>query len=86
MEHDFALVRMAKNGRINIPARQRKLLGLAPGTLVVVAVESGELRVRLVRDVIAGLQERVRRHVHTDESASDFLLAMRREEAKREGL
>jgi AbrB family looped-hinge helix DNA binding protein len=86
MGHDFALVRMAENGRISIPAKQRRLLGLEQGALVVVAVEDGELRVRPVKDVVAGLQARVRRQVHTHEGASKRLLAMRREEAEREGL
>jgi AbrB family looped-hinge helix DNA binding protein len=86
MGHDFALVRMAENGRISIPAKQRRLLGLEQGTVVVVKVENGELRVRPVRDVVAALQARVRQHVHTHENASERLIAMRREEAEREGL
>ncbi len=86
MGHEFALVRMAENGRISIPAKQRKLLGLEQGGLVVVAVDNGELRVRPVRDVIADLQARVRRQVRNREGASERLLAMRREEVDREGL
>ncbi len=86
MGHDFALVRMAENGRISIPAKQRKLLGLEQGGLVVVAIENGELRLRPVRDVVADLQARVRRQVRNHEGATERLLAMRREEVDREGL
>ncbi len=84
MDQESALVRVAENGRLSIPARQRKLLGLAEGGLVVSRVENGELRIRPVLEVLASLQARVRRHAAGAESSVDLLLAMRREEVARE--
>ena len=37
---------MAANGRLSIPAKQRKALGLEKGGMVVSTVENGELRIR----------------------------------------
>ncbi len=79
------LVRMAENGRLSIPAKQRKLLGLGDGGLLVVEVLDGELRLRPIDDLVTELQARVRKQIG-DRGGSDRLLAMRREEAAREGL
>jgi AbrB family looped-hinge helix DNA binding protein len=83
---ESVLVRIAENGRMSLPARQRKLLGLQDGGLVVSRVEEGELRLRPVRDVIADIQKQVRRHLAGSGESVDRFLADRRHEAARDGL
>ncbi len=80
---------MAENGRLSIPARQRKQLGLEDGGMVITRVENGELRIRPVRAVLAELQDKVSGRlaaagVKPGERLSDQLIADRREEAARE--
>jgi AbrB family looped-hinge helix DNA binding protein len=59
MGHDRQVVRMSETGRLSIPAKQRKQLGLEDGGMVVTRVENGELRIRPVRTVLAEVQEKV---------------------------
>ena len=89
MAHDKQIVRMSESGRINIPAKQRRLLGLEDGGMVVSRVEDGELRIRPVRAVLAELQAKVAGMMaaagHKPGTLlSDELIAERRTEAARE--
>lgn len=84
MGHDSVLVKVAENGRLSIPARQRKLMGLEAGGLVVARVEEGELRLRPVRAVLAEIQAEVHRYLAGSGLSVDQFLAERREEAARE--
>ena len=59
MGHERALVKLAENGRVNIPARQRRLLNLEHGGLMVAEVTDGELRLRPARTVLAELRDGV---------------------------
>ena len=52
-------IKMAANGRLSIPAKQRKALGLEKGGIVVSAVENGELRIRTMKAVLDELRERL---------------------------
>jgi AbrB family looped-hinge helix DNA binding protein len=78
MGHEPGFVRIAENGRLSIPAKYRKLLGLDHGGLAVARLEDGELRLRPVRQVIADLQARVSELDPTQESGVDWLLQQRR--------
>jgi AbrB family looped-hinge helix DNA binding protein len=89
MGHDRQIVRMSENGRISIPAKQRKELGLEEGGMVVTRVENGELRIRPVRTVLAELQEKVSgllaaAGVTPERQLSEELIADRRDEAARD--
>ena len=89
MNHDQQIVRMSGNGRLIIPAKQRKQLGLDDGGMVVARIEGGELRIRPVRAVLAELQQKVgamlaAAGVRPGERLSDQLIADRRDEAARE--
>jgi AbrB family looped-hinge helix DNA binding protein len=76
--------RIGDGGRLVIPVRLRRELGLRPGDDVVLEVEDGELRVRSLRDAIARAQAMVRRYVPEGRSLADELIAERRREAERE--
>ena len=80
---------MSGSGRINIPARQRRQLGLDEGGMVVTRIEDGELRIRPVRAVLAELQSKVATKlaaagIEPGSLLSDELIAERRAEATRE--
>jgi len=86
---DKQLVRMSGSGRISIPARQRRQLGLDEGGMVVTRIEDGELRIRPVRAVLAELQAKVgtllvAAGIKPGTRLSDELIADRRAEAARE--
>ena len=84
MRQDSALVKVAENGRLSIPARQRKQIGLDKGGLMVARVENGELRLRPVRAVLAEIQAEARQYLAGSDDTVDRFLADRREEAARE--
>jgi AbrB family looped-hinge helix DNA binding protein len=80
---------MSENGRLSIPAKQRKQLGLEQGGMVVTQVENGELRIRPVRAVLAELQDKVSgllaaAGIKPGTLISEELIANRRAEAARE--
>ncbi|MBV9932450.1 MAG: AbrB/MazE/SpoVT family DNA-binding domain-containing protein [Alphaproteobacteria bacterium] len=76
--------RLVSGGRLQIPARVRRELGLKDGDAVVMRTVEGELRLRPLRDVVAEVQARLRRYVPEGVSLSDELIADRRAEAERE--
>ena len=89
MGHDRQVVRMSETGRLSIPAKQRKQLGLEDGGMVVTRVENGELRIRPVRTVLAEVQEKVSgllaaAGVKPGTLISEELIADRRAEAARD--
>jgi AbrB family looped-hinge helix DNA binding protein len=89
MGHDRQVVRMSETGRLSIPAKQRKQLGLEDGGMVVTRVENGELRIRPVRTVLAEVQEKVSgllaaAGVKPGALISEELIADRRAEAARD--
>ena len=77
--------RVSESGRLSIPAKFRKAVGLDHGGDVVVELAGREIRIRTVDEVIAQSQALTRRLIGTKPAASvgDFL-AERRREAERE--
>ena len=73
--------RMGEGGRLVIPARYRKALGLEPGDEVVLALEDGEVRLMTPRRMVQRAQALVRRYVPKGRRLSEELLRERREEA-----
>ena len=76
--------RLVSGGRLQIPARVRRELGLKDGDAVVMETVSGELRVRPYRDVVSEVRKRLRKYVPEGASLTDELIADRRAEAERE--
>lgn len=76
--------RIVSGGRLQIPADVRKELGLEDGDPVRIQVVDGELHIRSLRDVISGIQQRMRQYVPEGVSLADELIADRRAEAARE--
>lgn len=80
---DEVRAKVTESGKLNIPARQRRLVGLDQGGPVMIRVEDGELRIHTVRDTMQALQDWAARLLPG--VTVDAFLAERRDEARREG-
>jgi AbrB family looped-hinge helix DNA binding protein len=76
--------RLNDNGRIVIPSKIRKTMGLKPGDVVVMSLEDGVLRIESHLATIRRIQEEFKKFATPGTLASDELIADRREEARRE--
>jgi AbrB family looped-hinge helix DNA binding protein len=81
---DEIRTKLGEDGRLLIPAAQRKALGLRPGEPVVLRVERNELRVVSVRHAAQRAKDRVKGMIKGEEPLSDYLIRMRRAEAARD--
>jgi len=84
MGHDSQPIKMAANGRLSIPAKQRKALGLEHGGMVVSTVENGELRIRTVKTVLDELRGRLAPYLKASGDTVDQFIADRHAEAERD--
>ena len=76
--------RLVSGGRLQIPARIRRELGLKDGDAVVMEMVEGELRLRPYRAILAEITASLRQYIPESVSLSDELIADRRAEAERE--
>jgi AbrB family looped-hinge helix DNA binding protein len=80
-----ARARIDKAGRMLIPAKLRRELGIAAGDAVVLEIKGDELRVRPYKKAIEEAQAIIRRYIpDRDRSLVDELIEQRRREAERE--
>lgn len=77
-------IKMAANGRLIIPAKQRKAVGLERGGLVVSTVENGELRIRTMKSVLDELRERLTPSLKASGDTVDQFITDRHAEAEKE--
>jgi AbrB family looped-hinge helix DNA binding protein len=75
---------ISAGGRVIIPVRYRRTLGLEEGDEVVILLEEDGLRIMTPRQAIARAQALVRRHVPARKRLAAELIRERRAEAKRE--
>ncbi len=76
-------ITIREGGRLVIPAKYRKALGIKPGDEVLLSLEDGEIRVVSTRQAVARAQTLVRRYIPKGRSLSEELIKERREEAAR---
>ena len=76
--------RVSSTGKLSLPAKLRRMVGLERGGPVVVRVEDGEIRIRSVRDVLTGLQAEARRVFAGSGESVEGFLRERHAEAARE--
>ena len=76
-------VRVGPQGRLVIPARIRREMGIAPGEILIARTKDGQLVLEKADQVLARLKTTFD-NVPADVSLVDELIAERREEAKRE--
>jgi len=79
------LARVSESGRLSIPAKFRKAIGLERGGEVVVELDGQEIRITTVDEVVGRAQTLTRRLLGDKPDASlDAFLAERRRETARE--
>jgi AbrB family looped-hinge helix DNA binding protein len=79
-------VRMARNGRLSVPAKFRKALGLEDGGMVVLSLQDGEVRIRPIGVVLAEVQAMVAPYLQASGDSVEQFLADKRAEVAREEL
>jgi antitoxin PrlF len=84
MGYENQPIKVSSNGRLSIPAKQRKALGLEGGGMVVATVQDGELRIRTVKSVVAEIQDMLAPYRDQQGGGSEGLIQDRREEAAQE--
>src|ERR1700722_16615642 len=84
IDQETVTSRLNDDGRIVIPAKIRKSMGLKPGDVVVMSLEDGVLRLESHLARIRRIQEEFKKFATPGTLASDELIAERREEARRE--
>lgn len=79
-----SIARVSEGGKMNIPAQIRREVGLEHGGPVMVSVVDGEIRMRVLRQVLAELQAEARDVFAGSGETVDGFLRERRDEAHRE--
>jgi AbrB family looped-hinge helix DNA binding protein len=75
---------VSKSGRIVVPAKLRRALGIQAGDEILLRLEDSSIRLLPLRQAVRMAQESVRRYVPIGSSLVDALIEARREEASRE--
>ena len=77
-------LRLGPQGRLVVPVRLRRELGLEPGEALVAHVEDGRLVMERRAQILRRLRDELRGATGGGSGAVDALLAERRDEARRE--
>ena len=75
------VTQIGKSGRVIVPARMRKALGIQSGDEIMLRLEDGSLRVIPLRQAVRLAQKAVRKYVPENTSLVEALIRARREEA-----
>jgi bifunctional DNA-binding transcriptional regulator/antitoxin component of YhaV-PrlF toxin-antitoxin module len=76
--------RLGKGGRLVLPVKYRRTLGVSPGDEVIMILEGEEIRILTRQQAIRRAQSLVKRHVAEGRRLSDELIKERRAEAAHE--
>ena len=74
-------VEVSEDGKLSLPAEQRRLLGVEHGGVVVLTVDNGELRIRTIQAVIAEIQKLAAPYRGAGNVVDDFIRERYEEEA-----
>nr|WP_294519272.1 AbrB/MazE/SpoVT family DNA-binding domain-containing protein [uncultured Rhodopila sp.] len=80
-----SVARVSEGGKMNIPASIRREVGLEHGGPVMVSVVGGEIRMRVLKQVLTELQDEARDVFAGSGDSVDGFLRDRRAEALRDG-
>jgi bifunctional DNA-binding transcriptional regulator/antitoxin component of YhaV-PrlF toxin-antitoxin module len=78
---DEKTARVSASGKLNLPARYRKLIGLEQGGPVRIRVVDGEIRIRTVQAAMEALQAQAKAALKGD-SVESFLSDKRKDAAR----
>ncbi len=70
-------------GRVVIPSRYRKRIGVEVGDEVVLILDGGELRLLTPRQAVKQAQDLVRKYIPSEKRLADELIEERRRETER---
>jgi AbrB family looped-hinge helix DNA binding protein len=84
MGRDNQPIKVSANGRMSIPAKQRKARGLEGGGMVVATVRDGDLRIRSVKAVLDEISAALGPALKASGFTVDQFIAERRTEFARE--
>ena len=76
--------KLGENGRVVIPARYRKALGLRAGDDVLLELGDDQVRIVPAKLAVARAQRLVRKYIRPSVKLADSLIGDRRREAERE--
>jgi len=82
MKHFSVTTRINQNGRIVIPFRIRRAMGIEPGDSVTMTFEDGLLRIEPHKARIKRIQAEMKKFARSGASASEQLVSERREEIR----
>lgn len=74
--------RVSKSGRISLPARYRRAMGVNVGDDVILRLEDGEVRIFTLQHAIQNAQALVRQYLGEGRSLSEELIAERQAEVE----
>lgn len=77
-------LRISENGRVVIPARVRRVLGVDTGDEIILKEEENAFRITTQQHSLAAARRNLRRYIKPGSRVVDELLAERREAAKHE--
>ncbi len=77
-------VQIGTGGRVVLPAKFRRALGLKPGDELVLVLDDGGLKLLTVAEAVRRAQALVGRYVPREKSLASELVAQRQEEAQDE--
>ena len=80
-----SVARVSEGGKMNIPASIRREVGLEHGGPVMVSVVGGEIRMRVLKQVLTELQDEARDVFAGSGDSVDGFLRDRRADALRDG-
>jgi AbrB family looped-hinge helix DNA binding protein len=82
MKTESILARINQNGRIVIPFRVRRAMGIAPGDTISMTLEDGILRIEQHQAKVKRIQAELERFARLGTQASNELATERRDEAR----
>ncbi len=80
----MSTVRVGKQGRVVLPAKQRRKLGLSEGDELLSRIQDGRLIFESRKSLVRELQEHVGSHVPDGVSLAEELIKERRREARQD--
>ena len=84
MKQEITNVKVGANGRMILPLKVRKALGVTGEGVVVVSMDGNDVKLSSIRESMAHAQKLYRDNVKVDETTEDFLKERRAETAREE--
>ena len=84
MKQDITNIKVGANGRMILPLKVRKALGVTGEGVVVLSMDGNDVKLSSIRESMAHAQKLYRDNVKVDETTDDFLKERHAETAREE--